>query len=737
MTSAPTLRPPAPAAPLRGPSPAGPAPTQIGASALDPIKLFRKYKWLLGAAALAGAILGVVANMALLKLYPIYTAEIVYLAYPQQDEVAKGEVGPNYSDELKNFMATQVQFMTSQRVIDAALDDPQLQGNAPDWYRAYTRKGVLDKSLASKRLAWGLGAGVMGDSSLIRLSFWWRDDDDAKAIVDTVGRTYLRHLQQQGEIESREKKDAIQKQIDSTGEEIGKNQRERARLLGDASIQVIDDRYNEAVQAQAFIQEKLTEVQQAREAAVVELKEMQAELAKSTGPVYPDRIRQTVESSPVIMNLRVQVQALEGEVQALTQRGVLPEHVSMKQTVSRLDGMKNAYEAEFQRLLRQGFDTHMDSLRTAISQLNAQEMQHMAELESKKTRANEIAMTLARVRDIDLEIENLNLAKTEFGTDLQKLQAMGNLKSAYRVREYQGAQIPREVTFPKLYVMIPAGVLLLGGLVAGVILLAELVDTRVKSPADIAMIPRAPLVGLIPHASEDPAAPQRVETVFRDQPGGVMAEAYRQARGTLMKRLSQGGHKSLLVASGMPGSGTSTAIINLAYAFAAAEHRVLIVDANFRRPTLHKSLGLAEGPGLGEVLAGSATLAAAAQTTDNERLHILAAGAPGVRRVEQLSGNAFTELLRKAGAEYDLVLIDAAPTVVAGDAMLLANRCDAVMLVVRAFSEKRGMVARLRNELAETRAEFVGVLVNGAKSAAGGYLRGNIQASHKYRNGQE
>jgi hypothetical protein len=67
--------------------------------------------------------------------------------------------------------------------------------------------------------------------------------------------------------------------------------------------------------------------------------------------------------------------------------------------------------------------------------------------------------------------------------------------------------------------------------------------------------------------------------------------------------------------------------------------------------------------------------------------------------------------------------------------MALANRCDAVMLVVRALSEKRGMVARLRNELSEVKAEFLGVVVNAVRSAAGGYLKGNILAAHKYHNG--
>ena len=71
-----------------------------------------------------------------------------------------------------------------------------------------------------------------------------------------------------------------------------------------------------------------------------------------------------------------------------------------------------------------------------------------------------------------------------------------------------------------------------------------------------------------------------------------------------------------------------------------------------------------------------------------------------------------------------------------GDALAVANRCDATLLVVRAFGEKRGMVGRLCNELNEARAQFLGVVVNAARASAGGYLKGNIQASHEYHTSQ-
>jgi capsular exopolysaccharide synthesis family protein len=162
---------------------------------------------------------------------------------------------------------------------------------------------------------------------------------------------------------------------------------------------------------------------------------------------------------------------------------------------------------------------------------------------------------------------------------------------------------------------------------------------------------------------------------------------------------------------------------------------VLIIDANFRRPSLHRIMGLQESPGLADLLAGRRELDAVVQATSTPNLDLLSAGSKEVRVFERLSAQSMSELLTVARARYDIVLIDVAPVVVAGDAMGLAQKCDATVLVVRANAEKRGMVARVRNELSDTRSEFLGVVVNGVRSAAGGYMKGNIKAAAEYQEG--
>ena len=101
------------------------------------------------------------------------------------------------------------------------------------------------------------------------------------------------------------------------------------------------------------------------------------------------------------------------------------------------------------------------------------------------------------------------------------------------------------------------------------------------------------------------------------------------------------------------------------------------------------------------------------------------------------ASESIARVLNDAKGKFDRVIIDSAPAIVSGDGLALAHRVDCVALVVRALNEKRGLVARLRNQLGECRGEFLGVVVNAVRASAGGYLRGNIKATHEYQHGSQ
>ena len=448
---------------------------------------------------------------------------------------------------------------------------------------------------------------------------------------------------------------------------------------------------------------------------------------------YSDTQRQQVEQLPAVLQQKAAINALRTRLQSLREQGIKPQHREYKRLVADIRAGEAEKNAIVQRELRSLFDAQLDQTRLLVGQLRNQELalvERSKELEGEATDFQEL---LVQVQEIDGQIFRYEEERNVKQSDLERLEDLVLVGAASRVDVFQAATKPDERAFPKLIPMVAIGVFLICGLTGLSIIAREMLDQRIKGPSDVAMIPRTRVFGIVPISTEDPDAPKRVETIFRDASQGVMAESFRQLRTTLIKRASRGGHKSVMIVPGMPGSGATTIAVNLAFACAAADRRVLIVDANYRRPSVHKVFGREAGPGLADVLSGARSLSDAVVSTDTESVDVLTAGSKDKRVFEHLGAEGMARLLNEAGAKYDLILVDTAPAVVAGDSSALATLCDASILVVRAMVEKRGMVARVKNELSESHAEFLGVIVNAVRAAAGGYMRGNIRASFEYQ----
>ncbi len=734
MTSATPTRPSAPFAPPAPGSAPGAGPLG-GMTAIDPIKLLKKYAWLLVASLVAGAAIGVVAFFVLRITYPIFRPAALFEALPVQGKLTE-VIGTTTTreEEMERFMLTQTAYMKSESVMHAVVNDPRLRAQAPKWSKKFEKSGRFQPSEAADWLIDKTRARALPGTYIIELSIGWKDPKDAHALVGLVRETYLRVLNEQRNLLNSPQRDAIERSISELDKRIKDLQNTRDLRLRSEQIDSLDERTNEAMQGLFNVLGQLTGVRMNIQAVEVQIKAYQDILNNPGGIVYADDMREAVENDPLIRGIIQQITSLKTAQAGMLQRGITPEHRSYQATQSMIDSWEQTLQTEREKLLRQRFDAVVESLVKGISQLRAQEADLLAQREVYSKRLNDLTRLKAELTNIEQQIAEFITARGAQQASLEELRQLDPLASAARIKVAQVERIPDKPAFPNIFIMIPGGMFLLLGITGGTVFLREMLDQRVKGPTDVTIIPKTTLLGILPDASEDPDQPKSIATVFRDHPRSVTAESVRQLRAPLAKKLKQTGHRTVMVMAGMPGSGATAVATNLGLAFSASGQRVLVIDANFRRPGVHRALGLQESPGLADVLAGDGTLPGTVQAV-SETLHVLTAGTAAKRAFETLSTDAMSGVFDAARQQgYDLVLIDVPPAIVSSDGMAIANRCDATMLVVRALNEKRGMVARLRNQLSESKSEFLGVVINGVRSAAGGYMRKNIRATHEYQN---
>ncbi len=710
-----------------------------GPASLDPLKLLMKYKWLLLLTVVLGAALGVAGHLVLLRVYPRWTARALFLGQPPVKTVEGIGTGEFNEVEMNRFLQTQARVLVGPSVLQAVAEDPNLVRLAPHWSRQYialdASTGVerLNIIRAARELEDVVRARPIANTTLIELSMTYVKPEDATAIVGLVRQKYLERQTSSIRTTQQDQVSSISRAIDEANAEIQAITTRRDALI--SRNPDVDSLNEQASAVRADLQrtnEAAGRLSQDLQATRKQLEQMEQEKNNPEGSDFGDQLRSDVERDPVVLDLKSQIASLESELQAMRNRGVGPAHVEYKRLESRQQGSQMRLEEERNKQLRKLFDGQLDELRKTVAQLEAQEVDLSTRQEDLRRKVNELTSITRQIETLEKDLASKNEQRDKLSTLLLEQRTIERAGSRERIVLEEQERLPSVVSFPQIEVMIPAGILLLTSLVGGLVLVRELVDQRVKGPGDIALIPRARMLGWVPDAAEDPAGQGNVETALRDRPKGVVAESFRQLRASVSRRTAGGDHRVVLFVGSLPGAGTTTVTLNTALAFASSDRKVLVIDANFRRPALHKALGLQDSPGLADALAGR-DLASLVQATSTPNLDLLSAGSKELRVFERLGSLSMGDVLAKARAAYDIVLIDTAPAVVAGDAMALAQKADASVLVVRAMVEKRGMVARVKNELSEARAEFLGIVVNVVRSAAGGYMKGNIKVASQYQ----
>jgi len=210
-------------------------------------------------------------------------------------------------------------------------------------------------------------------------------------------------------------------------------------------------------------------------------------------------------------------------------------------------------------------------------------------------------------------------------------------------------------------------------------------------------------------------------------PHSIEADAYRTVRANIELMSENGSHRHIAITSAAGGDGKSTTAANLAVVAAQGGRRVCLVDADFRRPSLHEIFGLSNVDGLALALEYGKPLEAVARTSDIENLSVVVAGRGAHEPFHDLlTSQRLGHVLRQSEAAFDFIIFDSPPVVVA-DALSVASVCGGVILVVRAGSIPFAVLRRAIGQIRQVKGEVLGVLLNQVdlgSSASNSYYRG-------------
>lgn len=195
----------------------------------------------------------------------------------------------------------------------------------------------------------------------------------------------------------------------------------------------------------------------------------------------------------------------------------------------------------------------------------------------------------------------------------------------------------------------------------------------------------------------------------------LVAEQYRTIRTNIEFSSVQIHLRSILVTSSVPGEGKSFSAANLAAVFAQQEKKVLLVDADLRKPTIHETYQLENVQGLTNVLVGNASLGETVQKTLIDNLYVLTSGPTPPNPAELLSSKAMGELIQEMYSRYSLVIFDSPPLLAVADGQILANQTDGSVLVVLSGKTKMDTVQKARDALQQSKAKLLGALLNKKK----------------------
>jgi len=707
-----------------------PQQAQTSLTGADAWRIIRANLWLIIGLFVAAGVAGYFVNWWLAARYARYTSTALIRVQVPSELPAIDDSRMLISDPspqgIEVEQQTQAATIMNSSFLSTLIEDPQSPIRQTSWFQQFgTRIDQAKEDLMKK-----LDVAPRQNTRLITIAMSCASPRDAAVIVREIAQRHINDRRQRIQNLQIAKSSDLQNLIERYREEQ-KNCRDKLANLAqelsknlynpdggsglDAEMNALiaqatgaEHQYGEANMRLALFKQLIKEGLQPKE-----LREFAPDITLSLQSYLTELETDLEVAKSTYASDSRQVKMLQLRID------VLRERIDQLQGANR-DQMISAIQKELEARLQVAanelnvINKKMLDIKKARTDLSAKQLDYIQTREQERT-ASDLLHRAENERDkLELFIQQNNWSTAEWAMQ---------------------PDLPENPSFPKLWVTMGLSLTLGLALALGIAFLREMLDTSVRSPRDIAKVGQLNLLGLIPHQADDPESQSaRLALAIYEAPQSMVAEQFRQVRTRLQHSASLDTVRSLLVTGTSPGDGKTTVACNLAAGLALNGRRILLVDANFRRPQVHAVFNLPNDLGFGDVLNSLDVFDDAIRETEVPNLSVLTCGAKSSNPTELLESQLLIDFIERALEEYDHVIFDSGPLLLVSETSALAPRVDGVVTVVRARGNSRGLLQRLRDQLRQLKAEHLGVILNAVRSQSGGYYAPMIKSYYAYQN---
>lgn len=584
------------------------------------------------------------------------------------------------------FLRTEFEIIQSKPILYEVINRLNLQ---EIWGKADEK---LSKDVAYKILRSSLDISQFRDTNLIALTAKRQDPKEAARIANELADVYRDARLDMKYKEMTRAMDALSRELEKQQERVSVAEQRVEELRQELDISVV----SEGVNANSIEKLQLQQLEGDRIASRVSMLVAKTRYEQMDALSGEDLLTASayVANDPFVETMRTQIKDYDVALTSLLEN-YGPNHPEVKQTQAArdelvvklgraLDGIKKGLRAQY-IVEKSKFEALEAELRGVRS------------IEQESQREKFVPFNKA-MQELEIQRSIMNALKSRIAQEGITLEVPRT-----PVEVVDSAEAPTRPISPNLILNILLSIFVGLGSGVGLAYFIEYLDTSIKTADDVERWIELPVLGLIP---------QKVRPLIEEGPDSEHAEGYRVLRTNMSFAGSGPGRGAFAVLSSGAGEGKSTTAFNLAYVCAQQGEKVLLVDADLRRPVQHTILGVSNRFGLTNVLLRDVPVEETIKTTSVPNLHFLPSGRLPRTSLGVLDPKRISELVHSLKSKYDVVIFDTPPLVGISDSAVIAKEMDGVVLVVQYRKYPRDMIIRAKQMLDTLGIPQVGVVLN-------------------------